>query len=87
MTLRSEDGGGMYKEMCHLRENFQSFASTEDVADEPMNSQEQEECLCFDTDGKVLPLHLHKGAVVLSVRVPSQPESLAGDLRLISSVS
>jgi hypothetical protein len=40
--------------------------------------QELEARICYDTDGKVLPLHLHKGALVLSVCIPDDASLLAG---------
>ena len=40
--------------------------------------KELESRICYDTDGKVLPLHLHKGALVLSVCIPASSSILAG---------
>ena len=40
--------------------------------------RELESRICYDTEGKVLPLHLHKGALVLSVCIPGDHALLAG---------
>jgi len=40
--------------------------------------RELESRICYDTDGTVLPLHLHKGALVLSVCIPTDHALLAG---------
>ena len=40
--------------------------------------EELEAKICYDDDGKVLPLHLHKGALVLSVCIPSDQAVIAG---------
>ena len=49
----------------------------DDAVGESME-EELEAKICYDDDGKVLPLHLHKGALVLSVCIPSDQAVIAG---------
>jgi len=70
--------------MASVNQSFDAGSSFDEERDEQEASagenwqRELESRVCYDTDGKVLPLHLHKGALVLSVCIPGDNAQLAG---------
>ena len=69
--------------MTSVNQSFDAGSSFDEERDEEAAESENwhkelESRVCYDTDGTVLPLHLHKGALVLSVSIPGDNSQLAG---------